>query len=282
MDNTSPLSSQTLTPADICADVALVRERSPLVLSITNLVVMNYNANALLAAGASPIMAHAHEEVRDMASIAQAVVLNIGTLEPYWIDSMGMALDQAKALHKPVVFDPVGAGASAYRNQAIAELLQHGSPSVIRGNASEIMSVAGLSAATKGVDSTHDSQDALASAKALAKQHNAVVCISGETDYVVDHHGRQAELRNGHAWMTKVTGMGCSASALVGAFCAVQPDAWRATVSAMSLVAVAGELAVAKAQLQGAGVGTLQTLWLDQLQLINAQTLAQHLKLKVS
>lgn len=282
MDNTTTSPRPSLTAADTCADVAALRQASPLVLSITNWVVMNYNANALLAAGASPIMAHAHEEVRDMTTIAQAVVLNIGTLEPYWVDSMGMAIEQANTLNKPVVLDPVGAGASTYRNSALAKLLQQGSPSVIRGNASEIMSVAGLDAATKGVDSSHGSDDALASAKALAKLHNAVVCISGETDYVVDQHGRQAALRNGHDWMTKVTGMGCSASALVGAFCAVQPDLWRATVSAMSLVAVAGEVAVAKAQLQGAGVGTLQTLWLDQLQLLDAPTLTQHLKLQVS
>src|SRR5512137_2360379 len=139
--------------AALWADLQSVRERAPLVHSITNFVVMNFNANALLAVGASPVMAHALEEVRDMVGIAQALVLNIGTLEPAWIRAMVVALQAARARGLPVVLDPVGAGATPYRNAALAELLQAGAPTVVRGNASEIMSVAGLSASTRGVDS---------------------------------------------------------------------------------------------------------------------------------
>ncbi|NDP48941.1 MAG: hydroxyethylthiazole kinase, partial [Sulfuriferula multivorans] len=129
-----------LSAADLWSDVVAVRERSPLVHSITNLVVINFNANVLLAAGASPVMAHAHEEVRDMVAIAQALVLNIGTLDSYWVDSMKLALAAAAKRGIPSVLDPVGAGATPYRNQTLEDLLAIASPTVIRGNGSEIMS----------------------------------------------------------------------------------------------------------------------------------------------
>ncbi len=202
--------------AALWADLQAVRDRAPLVHSITNLVVMNFNANALLAVGASPVMAHAHEEVRDMVGIAQALVLNIGTLEPAWVRAMQLALQAAQARRIPVVLDPVGAGATPYRNAALGELMRTGAPSVVRGNASEIMSVAGLAATTRGVDSAASSNDAVDAARALARDLGAVVCVSGADDHVVDASGRWATLSNGHPWMTRVTGVGCSASALVG------------------------------------------------------------------
>ena len=127
-----------LSSADIWADISAVRNSAPLVHSITNFVVMNLNANVLLAAGASPVMAHAHEEVQGMAGIAQALVLNIGTLEPYWIESMRLALQTASKRGIPTVLDPVGAGATAYRNESISLLLDTAAPTVIRGNGSEM------------------------------------------------------------------------------------------------------------------------------------------------
>ena len=262
-------SSNALTPSDIWADVLAVRSQRPLVHSITNLVVMNYNANFLLAMGASPVMAHAHEEVRDMAAIAQALVLNIGTLEPYWIESMRQALAIAAQRGIKSVLDPVGAGATSYRNQSIAALLDQASPSVIRGNASEIMSVAGVAVQTRGVDSGAAVSDALQAARDLAASTGGVVCVSGEVDHVLDASGRHVSLSNGHEWMTRITGVGCSATALVGAFCAVQPDAWRATVSAMAYLGVVGQVATQQVQAQGLGVGSLQIALLDQLQLLD-------------
>ncbi len=269
-----------LLPADIWADITAVRERAPLVHSITNLVVMNFNANVLLAAGASPVMAHAHEEVADMATIAQALVLNIGTLDPYWIESMRLALRVAAQRAIPVVLDPVGAGATSYRNASIEALMQVAFPSVIRGNGSEVMSAAGAAVQTRGVDSVAAANDAVASARALAQRTHGVVCVSGQTDHVVDAKGRWMRLNNGHAWMTRITGVGCSATALVGAFCAVQPDAWRATVSAMSLMAIAGEVAAEKAMGRGLGVGSMQIGLLDELQLLDHATFAQRLKME--
>jgi hydroxyethylthiazole kinase len=268
-----------LSPSDVWADITSVRERSPLVHSITNFVVMNLNANVLLAAGASPVMAHAHEEVQAMAGIAQSLVLNIGTLEPYWIESMRLALQTASQRGIPTVLDPVGAGATAYRNASIELLLNTASPTVIRGNGSEIMSVAGANVQTKGVDSSAASNDALGAARALVARTSGVVCVSGPTDHIVDGT-RWALLNNGHAWMTRITGVGCSATALIGAFCAVQPDAWRATVSAMALMGVVGEVAAEKAVVRRQGVGSMQALMLDELQLLDQTTFEQRLKME--
>jgi len=268
-----------LSSSDIWADISAVRDRAPLVHSITNFVVMNLNANVLLAAGASPVMAHAHEEVQGMAGIAQSLVLNIGTLEPYWIESMRLALQTASQRGIPTVLDPVGAGATAYRNQSIELLLNTASPTVIRGNGSEIMSVAGSSVQTKGVDSSAAANDALGSARALVGRTGGVVCVSGATDHIVDNK-RWALLSNGHEWMTKITGVGCSSTALIGAFCAVQPDAWRATVSAMALMGVVGEIAAEKAVVRKQGVGSMQVLMLDELQLLDQATFTSRLKME--
>jgi hydroxyethylthiazole kinase len=268
-----------LSPSDIWADISAVRERGPLVHSITNFVVMNLNANVLLAAGASPVMAHAHEEVQAMAGIAQALVLNIGTLEPAWMESMRLALLTASQRGIPTVLDPVGAGATAYRNQSIELLLNTAAPTVIRGNGSEILSVAGANVQTRGVDSGAAANDALGAARALVGRTGGVVCVSGQTDHIVDGT-RWALMSNGHPWMTKITGVGCSATALIGAFCAVQPDAWRATVSAMALMGVVGEVAAEKATVRKQGVGSMQVLMLDELQLLDQATLEARLKME--
>ncbi len=275
------MRAEPIDAAALWADLQAVRRQAPLVHNITNLVVMNYSANALLAVGASPVMAHAKQEVKDMVGIAQALVLNIGTLEPDWVEAMLLALQAARTRGVPVVLDPVGAGATPYRNAAIAELLRSGAPSVVRGNGSEVMSVAGLAAATKGVDSAASSGEALDAARALARDLRAVVCISGADDHVVDAEGRWATLSNGHPWMTKVTGVGCSASALVGAFAAVQADRWQATVAAMAVLGVVGELAAERTQAAGGGVGRLQIELLDGLQLLDEAAFTARLKLRI-
>ena len=271
----APTHPTRLSPADLWADVQAVRQQAPLVHSVTNFVVMNFNANMLLAAGASPIMAHAVEEVPDMVAIAQAVAVNIGTLDAQWVPAMALALQTARALGKPAVLDPVGAGASAYRNRTLAYLLAQGRPGIIRGNASEILSLAGVAGASRGVDSAVASSDALHSARALSEQFNCVVCVSGEKDYVLGPAGACAVLANGHHWMTRVTGVGCSASALVAAFAAVQPNAWRACTSAMGFLGVAGQLAARLVAAQGGGVGSYAVALLDAVdQLSEADFLA--------
>ncbi|GAB3528623.1 hydroxyethylthiazole kinase [Pontibacter brevis] len=255
--------------------LSAVRQNAPLVHNITNYVVMNNTANALLAAGASPVMAHAHSEVSDMVSIAGALVVNIGTLDEYWVQSMKLAVEQANALQKAWVLDPVGAGATPYRNQVLEELLRY-RPSVIRGNASEIMALAKASSNTKGVDSTNQSEEALEAAQQLSNTTGAVVCVSGASDFIVfkNHYNT---ISNGHALMARVTGMGCTASALVGACCAVSPDdPFAATTAAMALMGIAGDKAAEKSP----GPGSLQLHFLDALYQLSENDFMERLKLE--
>lgn len=257
--------------------VQLVRQISPLVHSITNYVVMNNTANALLAAGASPIMAHAKSEIREMVNIAHSVVINIGTLDEYWSESMLMAAESAHSIGKPWILDPVGAGATSYRDQVLQQLLQY-HPTVIRGNASEIIALAKTnSTVTKGVDSTAQSNEAVHAGQILAEQYGATVCISGETDIILN--GKQKIfIKNGHPMMTKVTGLGCSATALTGAFAGIQEDPLIAAAAAMALLGISGELAAPKSK----GPGSLQINLLDQLYTITEEEFFHLLKIEHS
>ncbi|BAV05137.1 hydroxyethylthiazole kinase [Filimonas lacunae] len=264
-----------IQPLQLWHKVLAVRNNAPLVHNITNYVVMNNTANALLAVGASPVMAHAHEEMEDMVNIAGALVVNIGTLDSYWVTSMLKAIGQAQQLQKPWVLDPVGAGASQYRNQVLHQLLQAGSPAVIRGNASEILSLANTVSATKGVDSTHSSEQALQAAQAVSASFNTVVCVSGETDFIV-YNNTITGVSNGHALMTRVTGLGCTASAITGAFCAVADGHYKdAAIAAMAVMGVAGEIAAAKSD----GPGSLQMHFIDALYNLSEEAFVNHVKL---
>ena len=258
-------------------NILSVRHNSPLVHNITNYVVMNNTANALLAVGASPVMAHAHPEVRNMVAIAGALVINIGTLDEYWVESMISAVDEAKTLHKPWILDPVGAGATTYRNEVLAKFISL-KPAVIRGNASEIMALANHSLIqTKGVDSTHQSTEALAAAEILTQQLGSVICISGATDIIIDQQ-RKVFLHNGNPMMGKVTGLGCTASALIGAFTTIErTDYFDVTVAAMALLSVAGEIAAQ----YSAGPGSLQLNILDKLYNITSEEFFNLLKFEI-
>jgi hydroxyethylthiazole kinase len=254
----------------LMTDLKLVREKSPLVHNITNYVVMNNTANALLSIGASPVMAHAVEEVKDMVGIASALVINMGTLSEKWVDAMLIAGMAASKKGIPVVFDPVGVGATPYRNQVAASIINRCKPSIIRGNASEIMSLAKENTTTKGVDSTESSNVALDASKRLAKETGAVVVISGAEDYITDGETVHC-VKNGSPLMPKVTGMGCTATAIVGAFAAVNSNRLAAATHAMTVMSVAGEIAAEKSE----GPGTMQLHFLDALYNLTAETLAK-------
>lgn len=264
-----------MTHDELWSCIRQVREKAPLVHNITNYVVMNNTANALLAVGASPVMAHAQSEVEDMVSIADALVINMGTLDEYTTDSMQAAARQAKKLGKPWVLDPVGAGATPYRTQAIAHMLAY-QPTIIRGNASEILALTTAHQQTKGVDSAHTSAEALEAGRQLATSTGAIVCVSGVTDFIIGQQQTMA-LHNGHALMSRVTGMGCTASALIGAMAGSHSDAYEATVAAMALMGIAGELAATQAE----GPGSLQMHFLDMLFTIDATAISQRLKWQV-
>ena len=272
-------SNSQLSAQDLWADIATVRQNKPLVHCITNLVVTNFTANVLLACGAAPVMAHAHEEVQDMAGIAQGLLLNIGTLDPYWVQSMKLAFAAAQKRGIPVVIDPVGAGATSYRNQALEELLQQGMPAVVRGNASEVMSMAHVAITSRGVESSANVNDALGAAQALAARTQGTVCVSGEVDHILHVDGRHASLHNGHEWLTRITGVGCALTALLAAVCSVQPDHWRATITGMAWMGIAGEIAFDKTQ--HAGIGSMAVALLDALQQLREEDVAARLRIVV-
>ncbi len=182
----------------ISRDLEAVRKEKPLVHNITNYVVMNTTANTLLALGASPVMAHALEEVEEMAELSRALVLNIGTLSPPWVAAMYKAARAAEKKNVPIVVDPVGAGATRYRTLTAQALLSRYKVNVLRGNASEILAVHGGDFQTKGVDAAHSVEQARVSARELAKKHGIVVAVTGPEDYVTDG-SRVARIQNGHA-----------------------------------------------------------------------------------
>ncbi len=263
----------SINAADIYKDIWTIRQQSPLVHNITNYVVMNNTANALLALGASPVMAHAIEEVEDMVKIASALVINIGTLSPAWIQAMFKAAKAAKEKGIPIVLDPVGVGATPYRTGTAKDLLRETVPDIIRGNGSEIMALSQADVTTKGVDSTSRAGQALESARNLYTVFKSVVCITGQTDYVLGQ-GHIYEINNGHGLMPQVTGLGCTATALCGAFAAVNTNLQKACAHAMAVMGIAGEMAAKTAK----GPGSFQVEFIDALYRISEKEISDYLK----
>lgn len=256
----------TITAAGAALDD--LRAARPLVQNITNYVAMTISANVLLALGASPAMVHAPEESADFAAISSSLVVNIGTLSESWVDGMRRAVLRMNEDGKPWVLDPVGCGATPYRTAVAVELSRLG-PAIIRGNASEIMSLSGASGAGgKGVDSTTSSDAAIAAAKALARETGAVVAVTGETDYVTDG-AIVVAITGGHALMPLSTALGCALSATVAAFAAIRPP-MEAAVAALAVYGAAGALGAENL----AGPGLLPAALCDMLYGLDAESVA--------
>ncbi len=255
-----------------------VRERKPLVHNITNYVVMNFTANVLLSCGASPVMAHAAEEVEEMVSMAGALVLNIGTLSPPWIEAMLKAGKRAKELQVPVILDPVGAGATRLRTDSAKRLMEGFPIRVIRGNASEILSLAGekSESRTKRADSVHTVDQVAETARTLARELKTTLAITGPVDLITDGE-RVCRVMNGHEMMSHVTGTGCAATAIIGAFLAIDPDPLEAATTGLSYFGLAGEKAAAKSL----GPGSFQVGLLDALYQIKEEELRAGAKIQV-
>lgn len=241
-------------------NLSKIRESKPLIHNITNYVVMNYTANVLLACGASPVMAHAEHEVEDMVSFAGSLVLNIGTLAEKWVDSMLIAGKKATELAIPIILDPVGSGATPYRTRTAKRIIEQTRVKVVRGNASEILSLGDAQSVTKGVDSMHTVEETAAAAALLAEELDTVLAVTGETDLVTDGD-RVFNIANGHCMMPYVTGTGCSATTIVGAFAAVDPDSVTAAATALAFFGLAGEMAGENT----AGPGSFMISLLDAL-----------------
>jgi hydroxyethylthiazole kinase len=246
-----------------------LRETKPLVHQITNYVVMNETANATLALGALPVMAHAREEVEEMAAIAGALVLNIGTLSPSWVDAMLLAGRAANAHGVPVVLDPVGAGATTYRTQTAKRILGEVDVAVLRGNAGEVATLVGVEAEVRGVESIGTGGDPADLAREAARALGLVASVTGPVDHVSD--GKEViAIANGDPLMASITGTGCMSTALTGCFLAVNRErAFEAAAEALVAFGVAGEDAARDAK----GPGSFHVALYDALAALDPATL---------
>lgn len=266
------------------SDCLEIRQKSPLILNITNHVAMNFNANALLAVGASPVMSSYPAEIKELTSACDALVINIGCLDDRQIKAMMIAADCACEQDKPWVLDPVGVGVSKVRRDICKALITRFHPSVIRGNASEIVELChclgfmpSYSSSGRGVDSTVESVDVIEEEKTLALVSGSVVSMSGATDIITD--GKAVEtVCNGHPLMPRVTAMGCTATALTGAFLSVEPsNPLAAALDAMALMGLCGEIAASKSDGE-IGTGSFQIAFLDALSTCSPTALIENIR----
>jgi hydroxyethylthiazole kinase len=258
------------------ADLRLIRERKPLVHQITNYVVMNETANATLSLGALPVMAHAPQEVEEMASAAGALVLNIGTLSDHWIEAMLIAGAAANRAGAPVVLDPVGAGATEYRTDTARRLLEVLDVAVVRGNAAEVATLAGRQAEIRGVEAIGASGSGAELARDAARELGCVAAVTGAVDHVSDGE-RAYAITNGHELLSSVSGTGCMATSVTGCFLAVRPEApLEATAEALVAFGVAGEDAAREAR----GPGTFHAALYDALYNLDPATLDARAKVE--
>ena len=247
------------------SDLSAIRERKPLVHQITNYVVMNETANATLSLGALPVMAHAPQEVQEMASAASGLVLNIGTLSDDWVEAMLIAGAAANRVGAPIVLDPVGAGATQYRTDTARRLLEALEISVVRGNAAEVATLAGHEAEIRGVEAIGASGSPAELARTAARELGCVAAVTGPVDHVSDGN-RDHAIGNGHELLGTVSGTGCMATAITGCFLAVRPQApLEAAAEALVAFGVAGEDAAADAR----GPGTFHAALYDALYLLD-------------
>jgi hydroxyethylthiazole kinase len=246
-----------------------LRERKPLVHQITNYVVMNETANVTLALGALPVMAHAREEVEEMVWLAGALVLNIGTLSPPWVEAMLAAGKAANAAGVPVVLDPVGAGATSYRTRTARQIVDEVDVTVLRGNQGEVATLVGVEAEVRGVESIGVDGEPAELARAAAQHLGVVVSVTGRVDHVSD--GKSVlSVANGHELLTTVTGTGCMSSAITGCFLAVKRDApLEAAAEALAAFGVAAEDAARDVR----GPGSFHVGLYDALAALEPETL---------
>ena len=258
------------------ATLAELRERKPLVHNITNYVVMNETANAILALGALPVMAHSKDEVHEMVGLAGALVLNIGTLDEDWVDAMLLAGAAANERGIPVVLDPVGAGATGYRTATARRILDEVDVGVLRGNPGEVATLVGVEAEVRGVESIGAGGDPADLARAAARTLRLVASVTGPVDHVSDGE-RSAKVSNGHELLASVSGTGCMSTALTGCFLAAQDDPFEAAVEALVAFGVAGEDAARDAK----GPGSFHAGLYDALAGLDPATLTGRARVDV-
>jgi hydroxyethylthiazole kinase len=253
----------------------VLRERRPLIHQITNYVVMNETANATLALGALPVMAHAREEVEEMVVLAGALVINIGTLSPHWVDAMLAAGKAANTGGVPVVLDPVGAGATRYRTDTARRILDEVKVSVLRANQGEVATLVGVEAEVRGVESIEAGGEPAELARAAARSLGLVASVTGPVDHVSDGK-RVLAVANGHELLAAVSGTGCMSSSITGCFLAVKRnDPLEAAAEALAAFGVAGEDAAREAK----GPGSFHVGLYDALAALDPDTLDARAKI---
>jgi len=239
-------------------DLEKIRKRKPLIHHITNFVVMNDSANITLAIGASPIMAHAEEELEDLIALANALYINIGTLDNYWIQSMFKAGKLAEKYNVPVLIDPVGAGASKLRTETVNNLLKSFKVDILKGNGGEMLSLAGIKGGIKGVDSIKEAT--MDVAFALSDMFNITAIITGKRDFV--SNGKiGASVDNGTEMFQFITGSGCMLGSVVSSFLSVNNDSFIASIEGLVTFDIAGELASRKSK----GPGSFKKSLFDEI-----------------
>jgi len=241
--------------------VKKLRNKKPLIHHLTNIVVTNFTANGTIAYGGSPIMANAIEEVEEMVSVSNGLVINMGTITSDMVKAMMIAGKKANEMGVPIILDPVGMGATSYRTNTIIEMLKEFKPTVIRGNTAEMARLADVPWEIKGVDSVDEQEgDRLEIATIVANKYGAIAAVTGKEDIVTD--GRQiAILSNGHPLLTSVTGTGCLVTAIIGATIAAEENPFIATVAALSYYGIAAE----KAAIHANGPGTFAIQLMDEI-----------------
>jgi len=263
------ITTSAVTPQDLADALTALRERPPLVQCLTNTVAAGWTANVLLAVGAAPAMVDNPREARDFAAIAAGVLVNLGTPYDDTARAMHLAVAGANRSGTPWVLDPVAAGALWWRTSVAHQLLREARPTIIRGNASEILALAGGEGG-RGVESVDSPEAAVGVAKDLAERQHTVIAVSGPTDHITDG-SKVVRLSNGHPWLTRVTGVGCALGALMAAFAAVVPDAVVAAAAATATLTVAADSAAKETR----GPGSFAVLLLDELSLLQPADLAE-------
>ncbi len=264
-----------ISPCSVWEDLQKIRAKSPLVHSITNTVVQNFTANALLALGASPIMSDTIDELGELIKVADAVNLNIGTPGGTVPEALIAAARSARELSKPIALDPVAMGATLFRRRLIDKLRNTATPTVIRGNVSEISALKSLHWSGKGVDATGSAKNASELVRSVAKETGSTIAATGAIDFVSD--GIDVfTVGNGHRLMSRVTGTGCVATALIAAFLAVQPSALAATLNALIVMGIAGELAAEAPATKGPG--SFSVNFLDSFDRLSLDILESRMK----
>jgi hydroxyethylthiazole kinase len=266
-------ATDPVTPQDLAEALAALRGQAPLVQCLTNIVVAGWTANVLLAVGAAPAMVDNAHEAGEFAAVAGGVLVNLGTPDDDTVSAMRLAVSSAEVAGTPWVLDPVAAGALKWRTSVARELLRDARPAIVRGNASEIMALAGGEGG-RGVESVDSPEAAAGVAMVLAGQQQAVIAVSGPVDHITDG-ARMAQISNGHLWLTRVTGGGCALGALMAAFAAVAPDPLVAAAAATATLTVAADSAAERSH----GPGSFAVALLDELSLLRPAELAERVRM---